>query len=568
MSRLTKVCGAPLGPVGFLACAFALALACSPTGQGPAGEGPGDGDGDVGDPDGSTGQQSTLDEVRETCDSSKVGKPVLRRLTQGELDATLRDVFGLTDWLGVKLSPDPTSNIGFTNDASVLVVGGTTAKEMLKTAEDVADIVVGQLSTVLPCSAAAADRACVAEFLNAYGLRLFRRPLTEAEVARYADFQESVAQRSTFESGMKWMLTSLIQSPHSFYRSEIGEPTDGGRKLDNFEMATELSYMMVGTAPDATLLEKAAAGALSDPNERAAEATRLLTSHPRNLEGMREYFNQWLKYRTVLGRSKDADPTFAEVISPRMVEETRYFLDTLVFGIKGNVHDLMTANFTALDPTLATFYGYGAPAAGFESVERPAEQGMGILAQGSLLASSSHQASTSPTLRGLLVTERFLCLEAPPVPAVVPTIESTNEGKTANTTREKYELNHAEPGSVCGNCHLNFEPYGYTFEGFDEMGRVRTMENGFPVDTAVDNAPLPGGETAAFANVDEVALMVNSSTDVQNCVSGLLAAYMFSGASGTNCLAEPERAQVAAGEMSIYDYLIALTRAPHFEERR
>jgi hypothetical protein len=158
-------------------------------------------------------------------------------------------------------------------------------------------------------------------------------------------------------------------------------------------------------------------------------------------------------------------------------------------------------------------------------------------------------------------------MEAPPVPAVVPTIESTNEGKTANTTREKYELNHASPESVCGKCHAQFEPYGYTFEGFDETGRARTMEDGFPIDTVTDKAPLPEGGTAVFANLDEVSQMVNTSKDIQNCVSGLMAAYMFSGSGGASCVAEEARRKVATGEMSIYDYLIELTKTPHFSQR-
>src|SRR5690606_21844414 len=150
---------------------------------------------------------------------------------------------------------------------------------------------------------------------------------------------------------------------------------------------------------------------------------------------------------------------FADTITPSMVKETRFFLDT-IFVTGGTVHDLMTANFTALDHTLSTFYGYGnvqpsdgAESEGFVQVERPAEYGMGILAQGSLLASTAHQAYTSPTQRGLMVTEHFLCMEPPPVPAVVPALSDTTAGTGAVTTREKYEVAHAAPGTGCGNCH-------------------------------------------------------------------------------------------------------------------
>ncbi len=554
-----------------LACTAGPSSSDEETGDGDgdvSGDGdvaPGDGDGDV-----HTGSQGDLEGARARCETSKVGAPVLRRLTQGETDVTLRDIFNLPGWLGVKLSPDPTSHLGFTNDASVLVVGGTTARELLKTAEEVADLVVEQLPTVLPCSATTPDRACATEFINTYGRRLFRRPLTPDEVTRYADHQESIAGRSDFATGIKWMLTGMIQSPHAFYRTEIGtDAGDGTRQLDNYEMATQLSYMMVGSTPDEPLLSRAAAGELSDPAVRAAEAERLLADHPRKRDGLRTFFNEWLRFRTVLGQSREDDPLFAQNISPLMVEETRFFIDTLVLGDRGTVHDLMLADFTALNQHLSSFYGYGGvTGTDFARVTRPPEWGRGILAQGSILAATSHQAYSSPTQRGLLMTERFLCVEAPPVPAVIPPLEDSVAGSTAVTTREKYELAHAAPGSACATCHLQFEPFGYVFESFDETGRVRTMDEGQPVDTAVTNAPMPDGSVRAFNNIDELAELVNTSEDIQNCFSGLLAAYMFSGASGENCLAEEARARVATGEMSIYDYIISLTSAPHFSQRK
>lgn len=492
----------------------------------------------------------------------------MRRLTQGEVQETLRDVFSLDASWNVKLSPDPASSLGFTNDSSVLVVGGNTARELLKTAEDAAGLVVEQLATLLPCSQTAADRACVEEFINQYGLRLFRRPVAADELARYADFQASVATRSDFGEGMKWMITSMIQSPLAIYRSEIGtQDASGNYVLGEYELASELSYLITGTAPDSELLQAAERNSLSEPVARRAQAERLLGTSSGH-EGMRTFFSEWLRYRRVLGQSREDDPAFATEVSPEMVEETRAFLDAVVFDKNGTVHDLMMADFTMLSPTLSQFYGYGGvSASGYQEVSRPEEYGMGLLAQGSLLAATAHQGATSPTLRGLLVSEHFLCMEPPAPPAVVPTIEST-QVEPVNTTREKYELNHAAGGASCKNCHLAFEPFGYAFEHFDETGRYRADENGFAINTAVDNALLPDGSYATLSGLDDVSRLVESGTAIQDCFSGLMAAYMFAGASGKNCLAEEARAEVAAGSMSIRDYLLALTEAPHFTTRQ
>ncbi len=556
-----------LGLVSLSACSAGSDIEA---GDGDAGLGEDDGDptaGDGDDHDPATGDEPALSEARATCSDSKSGPPLLARLTQAQVEATLREVFHLDDDWTVKLSPDPSSSLGFTNDASVLVVGGNTAKEMLRTAEDVADLVVAKLDAALPCSVATPDRACVEHFVATQGLRLFRRPLSSEDIVRYADFQASVEARSDFSTGMKWMITSMIQSPHAFYRSELGTERAGGHyALDDYEMASELSYMLIGTAPDQALLDQAAAGALQNPAVRRAEAQRLLSSHPRAKEGLRTFFNEWLRYRSVLGASRVDDPRFSAEISPLLVQETREFLDHMVFAKNGTLRDLMTADYTMLSRELSDFYGYGgASTEQFTEVTRPANYGRGILAQGSLLASRAHQAASSPTLRGLLFTERFLCMEKPPVPNVVPTIEST-QTKAVNTTREKYELNHGQ--GRCGQCHRAFEPYGYVFEHFDETGRYRETEDGHPINTVVTDAPLPDGTGIPLSDFEELVAIVDSRSEVQHCVSGLIAAYLFSGAGGTNCLAEEARARAANGELSIIELILALTETPHFSTRK
>ncbi len=195
---------------------------------------------------------------------------------------------------------------------------------------------------------------------------------------------------------------------------------------------------------------------------------------------------------------------------------------------------------------------------------RPPGRGLGLLAQGSLLATTSHQTETSPTLRGLLFTKSFLCVPPPPPPDVVPPLAQAPGIENAKTTREKYELHHGVGG--CANCHKNFDPYGFTFEQFDETGRYRADEAGQPIDT-VSEVILPDESSKVFSDLDALARYVHESNDIQNCVSGLMAAYFLSGGGGANCLAEESRARLAAGEMSLRQYLISLAGAPHFSSR-
>src|SRR5690606_26093989 len=155
------------------------------------------------------------------------------------------------EWRGTRLSADPASVLGFSNDAAALLVGSQTASELLRTAEDVATLVTreGTLSAVLPC-ASSGDEACAGEFVNQYGLRLFRRPRAGAERAEYVGLFSSVASESDFATGIKWTLVALLQSPYAVYRSELGVVADGRRELTQYEIATQLGYTYGGTTPD------------------------------------------------------------------------------------------------------------------------------------------------------------------------------------------------------------------------------------------------------------------------------------------------------------------------------
>lgn len=516
-----------------------------------------------------TGVQLSPEQARMTCEDSQIGGRLLRRLTQGEVQATLLDIFPQLEgrWAGTRLSADGSSKLGFTNDAAALVVGGTTARELQKTAEEVAAVVTSPdvLSNLLPCSRSGPEASCAGEFLEKYGYRIFRRPLKEEEKKSYVDFHEKVAARSDFHTGLKWSLSSMLQSPHALYRTEVGEETKEGIRLTQYELATQLAYIFTGSTPDETLLQAAAEGELSDTAALRSHAVRLLETSPRRYEAMRAFFLEWLQYSRALGRSRDKMPSFAEEITPRLVEETRFFLDTLVFGDKGNVSDLMKANFTAVDQTLAQFYGFGESSGDWTRVDRPEEHGQGILAQGSLLVMTAHQQHTSPTLRGLLFYERFLCNSKPPVPAFVPSIEETSGGTEAKTTREKYEEHHAQ--GACATCHKQFEPFGYNFEQFDELGRYRSDEEGHPINT-VSTGVLPDGSDIELTDLNSLSTLVDETDDIENCVSGLMASYFFSGSGGQSCVAEPQRRALASGDMSLLDFYLSLIEAPHFTRRQ
>jgi hypothetical protein len=557
----------PRRAVGCVAlAALGFTAACSPDvgrTRAVAGTGGGEGTGGGGGNGGilvTGGTTPSAEDVKARCNQSSLAPPVLRRLTRRELENTILDVFPqiANDFKGVKLGPDPLSQLKFTNDASVLVVGTETAKEVLRTAQDVAGLVTGAstLPAILPCAANAPDAACAATFIDTFGPRLYRRALTDEERRELVDYEASVADRSTFTMGLKWTLIAMLQSPEVLYRSEIG---DASGQLDQHEIATELAYTFGGSTPSPELVAKADRGELGSPEALVAEAQALQATE-RGKETLRQFFREWAGYEKVLGVTRDAVPGF-DVYGKAMVEETRRFIDEVVWNTGGGVKELLTANYTFVDETLAPFYSFGNAPSGFTKAMRPPNWGIGLTAQGSILAGTSHPKNTSPVFRGLLVFAKLLCNVPPKPPPIVPTID---QAAPANTTRERYQNSHAQ--SSCAGCHQMFEPFGYAFEHFDETGRYRETENGYPIDARA-TAQLIEGTQLTFDGLDDLVTQLANQPVATDCVSGLLATYAFAGGGGQVCLAEDARGALSSGAIGLRDFYARLVTAPSFTHR-
>jgi len=493
----------------------------------------------------------------ELCGTSEVGKPLLRRLSRRELVRSLEDVFPEVKgaWTAT-LSADNLSTDGFDNNAAVLVVGKQTADEIATTAASVAKAVTGDgFAAVLPCSQSQADRACATAYLDKYGKRLFRRPLTDDERTRYLELFDQAVSLADFKTGIAYLTRALVQSPHFVYRREVGTPSGTRYRLTPYEIATALSYSFAGTTPSDELLGKADRGELASPEALTAVAKDLLMASGQ--EVLHRFMDSWLGYSRVASMQKTNVAEFS-ARRTEMVEETRRFIAD-VLGKGGGPRELLVATSTTPTTALASFYGFPAPSADFAPVERPAGRGIGILAQGSLLAANASPNSSSPTKRGLLVFERFLCLEPPMVPPNVPDIQEPRPGIT---TRERYEEQHAS--GTCASCHKLFDPIGFGFEQFDEVGRYRADENGLAIDTK-SHVPLDGGVLFEFTNLEELAQGLAEQPRVHACISHFITEYVFGGAG--DCLGETRRPEFVDGTVGFVDYFASLAAEPHFTER-
>jgi len=497
----------------------------------------------------------------QTCDSSALGQPQLRRLTRGELQRSLDDIFPQVKGKWAVSIAEAESALGFDNDPAVLTVGGQVAGKLLDTATALATALIADdtLSQAVPC-ASAANHACAQTFLDTFGRRLFRRPLTQPEQDRYLSFFDTRLAASDFKSAIKWLTIGLIQSPHAIYRREVGTLSGSEYQLTQNEIAGELAYMFTGTTPSADLLAQADAKQLDTPDHLTAIAAQLLAT-PAGQDTLQRFFKSWLSYDQLPSTLPNVSGFAA--VAPDMVKETQAFIQQTMITDRGGVKELLTAPYTTPSQALSSFYGLPAPSADYAKVDRPMGRGLGVLAQGSLIVAHSHEAASSPTLRGLLVFERLLCGQRPQVPASVPTLVDASPG--VKTTRQRYEEQHMAAGPQCAGCHKKFDPLGFGFEHYDEAGRYREQEQGLTINSS---GSVSDGDTQlfTFSGLDELAKGLSEQEKVGLCTSGYINAYAF--ANAVACLGETRRADFVAGKLGILDYFASLAAEPSLTRRK
>ena len=281
-------------------------------------------------------------------------------------------------------------------------------------------------------------------------------------------------------------------------------------KLDDFALASRLSYFLWSSMPDEELLAAARRGGLSQPDVLRGQVERMLKS-PRAAAFTENFLGQWLNLRQINFTTPDKQlyPEFDDFLEWSMVRETHLFFEELL-GHDLSLLNLVDSDFTMLNERLARHYGI----AGVEGLEfrkvalRPEHHRGGVLTQGSVLKVSANGTTTSPVVRGVWVLDRILGKPPKPPPADVPAVEPDIRG--AITIREQL-AKHRQVAS-CASCHKQIDPPGYALENYDAIGgwreRYRTLE-GRPdrsfLDKVVDGDGVAYGEGSAVEAGDILA---------------------------------------------------------------
>jgi hypothetical protein len=484
----------------------------------------------------------------------------VRRLTAHELERTYSDLLGFPVEIATRLASDVRQN-GFTpNDAAA--VTPLFAAELHAALGGLADSATrDHLSELVPC-AANADSACAESFIADFGARAFRRALTSDERARYRALFDAGSADGDFSSGIALVLATLLESPNLLYLSELGQTTLSapGALLSSDEIASVLAYSVSGGAPDAELRAAAANGALASADGREQAARRLLARSDTRAQYER-FVLEWLGLDGLTELAKDGEkyPEF-DTLRPYMRAETLAFVDRALTGDGGSLAAFFADGINATPAELRDFYGLApddTDAHALLGVGRP-----GILQQASFLAVHSHPSDSGPVLRGATVLRRVLCRSLPsPFELGVEIVPPPPDPSA--TTRERFAAHASDP--ACTACHATIDGIGFSFEGFDAIGRRRTSEAGKPVDTSGTLSDDSGN--LALADSAELSRALAGDPEAAECLARQVFRY-FSGRDQP--AAEDAFVATLAGEpadRSVIGLVIALVRSELFVRR-
>jgi hypothetical protein len=507
-----------------------------------------------------------------TCAAGQTGKPayqMLRRLSESEFNKTLIDVFGADakSWQTIQFVGDLRQAGSFATLSSTLGTNQPWMASLVDSTFDRAQALLSSTSTpsilVAPCTATVMDATCATAMVKTYGYRLFRRPITDAEVADYvALYNQGIGTLKLSPSdALAGTLAALMQSPNALYIRELGTAQAGTFKLSGFELASILSYGLTGTAPSKALLDSAGAGGL-DTAAGVAAAVQTMIGSPQGQAHMSDFFVQWLAYDGAPYAAKDPMVyTFPNAVATAMVTETKMLVEG-AYQKGGSLADVLTSPTTYVNASLAKFYGWpttGLTDATFTAQQRPAGQGLGLLAQGGLLARLGTPQSSSPTQRGLFVLRQLVCRDVPAPPADVPVIAPPSG---TVTTRQRYETQHAV-GS-CGVCHTHMDDIGFGLENFDGIGVYRTKEAGASIDASGYIEDL---NHLTFTGPEDLARKLAAAPEVAQCLAAQMTAYVLGVSVKDGLCIAPAAAYAGATPLAMSDVLTRIVEPTHLQTR-
>jgi hypothetical protein len=362
-------------------------------------------------------------------------------------------------------------------------------------------------------------RAAAREIVERFATRAFRRPLQASEAERFLRLYDRAEKRGErFENRIRLALCGVLVSPHFLFRVErnpAGAKAGTSYPIDEYELASRLSYFLWSSMPDDELFALAAKGELRKNLE--SQVKRLLRD-PKSSAFIGNFAGQWLTLRKLDTISPDPKifPQFDAELRAAMARETELFFEAILRENR-SIFDLLDADFSFVNERLAKHYDIdGVKGKQFQRVKLPPQRG-GILTQASILTLTSNSTRTAPVKRGKWVLDQILNTPPPPPPPDVPNLPDDRE--LTGSLRQVMEQHRANV--VCASCHQRMDPIGFAFENFDAIGRWRDKDGKFAIDAS---GVLPDGKK--FQGAGELKAILKDKKDLfSRCLTEKLLTY-------------------------------------------
>lgn len=429
------------------------------------------------------------------------GYEPVRRLTHVEYQNTIRDLFKIDSIDISKFSPDLSGQSGFANSSNTLFLQTGLLEKYAQSAE----LIVSQIfsTEAEPPFRAAREKLLSAgdeqanprdradAILTKFSNRAFRRPITEKERSDLISvFHSSFSEGATFNEAIQKSLTAALIMPQFLFKLESAAVGTEPRQIDDFELASRLSYFLWASMPDNQLLRLASSGELSNPEVLNQQIERMLrNSRARSLGSI--FAAEWLGFDDVgIRRRQDPidNPWCTETLMEAMRSESALFFYSLIRDNQP-IHRLVDARYTYLNEELARHYGIrGIEGPKMRPVRLKTQKRGGILTHASVLSVTAFPDRTSPVIRGHWVLDRLLGTPPPDPPPDVSEISDVVLERDDLSFRQKVQLHSQTPR--CSACHQEMDPIGFSLENYDNFGRYRTRLFGEAIDA---DGALPNG---------------------------------------------------------------------------
>jgi hypothetical protein len=515
------------------------------------------------------------------------GRVTIRRLNRAEYTNTIRDLLGI-EFNAAADFPSDDVGYGFDNIGDVLTLPPLLMEKYLDAADQIARkaIPTGKDSVdrgsehlpesqrrilfVMPGAKVSVSSAAE-QILRRLATRAYRRPVRSDELARLMKLaQKSRFQGDSFESSIQLALEAILVSPHFLFRVELDPEANGKqvRALNEYELASRLSYFLWSSMPDQELFDLAGRGELRKNLDRQV---RRMVGDAKSRSLIENFAGQWLQLRNLdqVSPDKSQFPSFDQDLRRAMRTESERFFAAILHEDR-SILEMIDANYTFVNARLAKFYGIqGVKGDEFRRVSLPSSGAAdasvrgGVITQAAVLTVTSNPSRTSPVKRGKWILENILGTPPPDPPADVPKLQEDAKAVASGTLRQRMERHRADPN--CAVCHKEMDSLGFALENFDAVGGWRTKEGNFPIDSA---GILPDGRS--FHGPRELKALLRGSKDqFVRCLAEKMLTYAIG--RGVEAYDSPALdgivSSAKAGDYKILTLILGVVHSDPFQKR-